>query len=214
MNKAIYKVREFGDFRDMLLQSVILYGHSPAFRVKNSVGQIYNISYKRYYSQVMALGTALMSLGLEGSKIAVAGANSYKWCLSYMSVVCGAGVVVPTDKELPFADIKSILEVSEAKAIIFDEKFGKKLLEHRDELPENLILISMEQHDDSDGILSFDRLLEKGNQLVADGNMDYVGKKVDGTKLTVLLFTSGTTGMSKSVMLSANNICSDIRSER
>ena len=211
MNKPIYKVREFGDFRDMLLQSVILYGHSPAFRVKNSVGQIYNISYKRYYSQVMALGTALMDLGLEGKKIAVAGANCYKWCLSYMSVVCGAGVAVPVDKELPFADIKSILEVSEAKAIVFDEKFGKKLLEHKDELPEDIIFISMERHENGDGILSFDRLLEKGEKLVADGEMSYINKKVDGTKLTVLLFTSGTTGMSKAVMLSANNICADIR---
>ena len=211
MNKPIYKVREFGDFRDMLLQSVILYGHSPAFRVKNSIGQIYNISYKRYYSQVMALGTALMDLGLEGKKIAVAGANCYKWCLSYMSVVCGAGVAVPVDKELPFADIKSILEVSEAKAIIFDEKFGKKLLEHRDELPEDIIFISMERHENGEGMLSFDRLLEKGEKLVADGEMNYINKKVDGTKLTVLLFTSGTTGMSKAVMLSANNICADIR---
>lgn len=212
MNQAIYKVRNFKNFRDMLEQSVSLYGHSPAFRVKNPVGQIYNISYKRFYSNVMSLGTALLDLGLEGEKIAIAGANSYKWCLSYMTVVCGAGVAVPTDKELPFADIKSILEVSEAKAIIFDAKFGKKLLEHRDELPEDLILISMEQKTDADGILSLDSLVEKGGLLVADGYMDYVLKEVNGNKLTVLLFTSGTTGMSKAVMLSAENICSDIRS--
>lgn len=212
MNKPIYDVREFDNFRDMLLQSVILYGHGPAFRVKNSVGQIYNISYKKYYSQVMALGTALMSLGLEGKKIAIAGANCYKWCVSYMSVVCGAGVAVPVDKELPFDDIKSILEVSEAKAIIYDEKFGKKMFEHRDELPEDMIFISMEKHADEDGILSLGRLIDKGDALVADGDMSYINKKVDGTKLTVLLFTSGTTGMSKAVMLSANNICSDIRS--
>ena len=212
MNKAIYRVREFDNFRDMLLQSVSLYGHSPAFRTKNLVGQVYNISYKRFYSNVMSLGTALMNLGLEGEKIAVAGANSYKWCLSYMSVVCGVGVAVPTDKELPFADIKSILEVSGARAIIFDTKFGKKLIEHRDELPENLILIGMDLKQDEDGMLSFDGLIDKGGELVADGYMDYVLKKVSGNTLTVLLFTSGTTGMSKAVMLSAENICSDIRS--
>lgn len=210
MNKPIYKVREIKDFRDLLLQSVILYGHEPAFKIKNSVGQIYNLSYKKFYAQVMALGTALMDLGLDGEKIAVAGANGYKWCLSYMAVACGAGVVVPTDKELPFEDIKSVLKVSEAKALIFDKNFGKKIFERRSELPEDIIFISMDLHEDEDGILSLEKLIEKGESLVSDGCMDYVNKKVDGTKLTVLLFTSGTTGMSKAVMLSAENICSDI----
>lgn len=212
MNKAIYKVRNFSNFREMLFQSVTSYGHTPAFKVKNPVGQIYTISYKRYYTHVMNLGTSLMNLGLEGCRIAIAGANSYKWCLGYMSVVCGAGVAVPVDKELPFSDIKSILDVSETKAIIFDENFGKKLLEHRSELPDDMIYISMEKKQDADGILSLDRLVEKGGELIAEGYMDYVNKEVMGNKLTVLLFTSGTTGMAKAVMLSAENICSDIRS--
>lgn len=196
----------------MLLQSVTAYGHTPAFRFKNSIGQIRDISYKRFYTHVNSLGTSLLELGLDGQRIAIAGANSYKWCLAYMSVVCGAGVAVPTDKELPFDDIKSILEASEAKAIIFDSKFGKKLLEHRDELPNGLILIGMDCKQDEDGIISFDRLVSEGEALMAQGHVDYINKEVHGNKLTVLLFTSGTTGMSKAVMLSANNICSDIRS--
>ena len=71
--------------------------------------------------------------------------NSYKWCMSYFAIGCGVGVVVPTDKELPIDDILNVLTVSESKAIIFDKKFGEKLLEHRDRLPKGLILISMEQ---------------------------------------------------------------------
>ena len=212
MNQPLYKTRKFENFRDLLLQSVTLYGHGPAFNVKNEVGQIRSISYKRFYSHVLSLGTSLLELGLDGKKIAVAGANSYKWCLSYMAVVCGAGVAVPTDKELPFADIKSILEVSEASALIFDKKFGEKILEHRDELPEGIILIGMDLKQDEDGIIAFDSLVEQGEKLIADGHVDYVNKEVDGSKLTVLLFTSGTTGMSKAVMLSAENICSDVSS--
>lgn len=212
MNRPRYKVREFNNFREMLLQSVTLYGHDPAFRFKNSIGQIRDVSYKRFYANVNSLGTSLIELGLEGKRIAIAGANSYKWCLSYMSVVCGAGVAVPTDKELPFDDIKSILEVSEAKAIIFDNKFGEKLLEHRDELPEGLLLISMELKEDEDGIISFDRLVAEGDELIAEGCMKYINKELEDDKPAVLLFTSGTTGMSKAVMLSAANICSDISS--
>ena len=212
MTRPLYKVREFNTFRELLTQSMAVYGSSPAFKVKNSVGQIVDISYDRFHDDVFSLGTALLSLGLEGSRIAVAGANSYKWCLSYMAVTCGAGVVVPTDKELPFADIRSILEVSEAKAIIFDKKFGKKILEHRDELPEGMIFISMDNAEDDGDILSLDKLIKVGEQLINDGNEDYINLTPDADKMAVLLFTSGTTGMSKAVMLSARNICSDIMS--
>ncbi|MBR5262839.1 MAG: AMP-binding protein [Clostridia bacterium] len=189
-----------------------VYGNSAAFKVKNPVGQIEDISYDRFHDDVFSLGTALLSLGLKDARIAVAGANSYKWCVSYMAVTCGAGVVVPTDKELPFADIKSILEVSEAKAIVFDKKFGKKILEHRNELPEGMIYIAMDIAEDDGDILSFDKLLSDGARLISEGNEDYINITPDPNKLAVLLFTSGTTGMSKAVMLSARNICSDIMS--
>lgn len=212
MNRALYKVREFHNFRELLNQSERLYGNSPAFKVKNKIGQIIDISYTRYKEDVEALGTALLNLGLDGARIAVAGKNSYEWCVSYMAVGCGVGVVVPTDKELPFDDIKSILEVSEAKAIIFDEAFGKKILEQKDKLPKNLIYISIDQKKDENGILSYRELIAKGHHLIAQGNTDYLDRDVQGNKLTVLLFTSGTTGMSKAVMLSADNICSDVRS--
>ncbi len=212
MNRPIYEVREFHNFRELLNQSEALYGNSPAFKVKNQIGQILDISYTHFKGDVEALGTALLDLGLSGTRIAVAGANSYKWCLSYMAVGCGVGVVVPTDKELPFDDIKSILDVSEAKAIIFDKKFGDKLLENRDRLPKGLILISMEQRKDENGILSFDSLLNNGYRLIGKGYTEYLDRDVEGNKMTVLLFTSGTTGMSKAVMLSADNICSDVRS--
>lgn len=211
MNKPLYEVREFHNFRELLNQSEALYGNSPAFKIKNQIGQILDISYTRFKGDVEALGTALLNLGLDGAKIAVAGMNSYKWCMSYLAIGCGVGVVVPTDKELPIDDILNVLTVSESKAIIFDKKFGEKLLEHRDRLPKGLILISMEQQKDKDSILSFDLLLNSGYHLIGKGYSDYLDRDVEGYKMTVLLFTSGTTGMSKAVMLSADNICSDVR---
>ncbi|MBP9989234.1 MAG: AMP-binding protein [Ruminococcus sp.] len=210
MNKPLYKTREFHNYKEMLAQSVELYGEAPAFRIKNDIGQIYDISYIRYQSDINALGTALIDLGLKNCRICVAGANSYKWCTSYYSVVSGVGVVVPTDKELPFDDIKNIIETSEASAIIFDKKFGEKILDNRKDLPKNLIYISMNSRKDEDGILSYDRLLERGYELLENGNEEFLNAEIEGHKLTVLLFTSGTTGMSKAVMLSAENICSDV----
>lgn len=212
MTKPLYKVRNFKNYKEMLQQSVELYGDSPAFRVKNSIGQIYDVSYNQYKADIDALGTALLELGLKDCRICVAGANSYKWCTSYYSIVSGVGVVVPTDKELPFDDIKSIIETSESSAIIFDKKFGEKILSERKNLPENLIYISMDLREDEDGVLSYNSLLRRGYELVELGDRKFTDAEVFGNKLTVLLFTSGTTGMSKAVMLSAENICSDIMS--
>ncbi len=212
MSQALYKVRDFHNFRDLLMQSVELYGDSPAFKVKNKIGQIYDISYNRFREDIDSLGTALLRLGLLGKRVAVAGANSYKWCTSYLSIGGGVGIVVPVDKELPFADIRSIIETAEVDAVIFDAKFGEKLLEHREELSEKIIYICMDSKDDADGILSYDKLLEGGRKYLVEGDEAYTSLAVEGNKLTVLLFTSGTTGMAKAIMLSADNICSDVRS--
>lgn len=210
MNRPLYEVRNFKSYREMLEQSVELYGDSPAFKVKNEVGQIFDVGYRQYQRDIQSLGTALIDMGLEGKRIAVAGANSYKWCTSYLAVTCGVGVVVPTDKELPFADIKNVLEVSEASAIIFDKKFGAKLAENKDELPENLIMICMDNG--FDGAVSYDKLLEKGRELLDGGDTRYLDADVNPFKMSILLFTSGTTGMSKAVMLSQANVCADITS--
>lgn len=212
MSKSLYKVREFHNFKELIAQSVELYGDSPAFRVKNSIGQIYDVSYNQLKSDIDALGTALIDLGLKDCKICVAGAGSYRWCTSYLSIVSGVGVVVPTDKELPFEDILNIIETSEASAIIFDKKFGEKLLYHKKELPKNLIYISMDAKENENDILSYKQLLKHGYELIENGDEEYINTEVEGNKLTVLLFTSGTTGMSKAVMLSADNICSDVMS--
>lgn len=210
MNRPLYDVRNFKSYRELLDQSVAIYGDSPAFKVKNEVGQIFDVGYRQYKRDVCSLATALLDLGLEGTKIAVAGANSYKWCTSYLAVTCGVGVVVPTDKELPFADIKNILEVSEASAIIFDKKFGTKLFENKDQLPADLLLICMDS--DFEGALLYDELLCKGAELLDNGDTRYEEREVDPYKMSILLFTSGTTGMSKAVMLSQANICADIYS--
>ena len=210
MNRPLYEVRNFKSYREMLEQSVELYGDSPAFKVKNEAGQIFDVGYRQYQRDIQSLGTALIDMGLEGKRIAVAGANSYKWCTSYLAVTCGVGVVVPTDKELPFADIKNVLEVSEASAIIFDKKFGAKLAENKDELPENLIMICMDNG--FDGAVSYDKLLEKGRELLDGGDTRYLDADVNPFKMSILLFTSGTTGMSKAVMLSQANVCADITS--
>ncbi len=210
MTKTFYDVREIKDLRDLLAQSVELYGNRPAFEVKNKKGDHYEITYNRYQKEIKAVGTALVDMGLSGEKIAVSGDNSYEWCLSYMSTVTGVGVIVPIDKELLFDDINNILNVADVKLIFCDRKIYRKLSARKDELKKDLTLVLIHEHEE--GVLNITDLIEKGQKLLDDGDTRFLDAEIDPNALCSLLFTSGTTGTSKGVMLCHRNFCSEVMS--
>lgn len=211
-NTPFYDIRPIRDFRDMLSQSAKLFADQPAFKLKNDAGEYYDVLYPDFQADVYALGTTLIDLGLQGEKIAVIGHNCYEWCTSYLAVTCGTGIVVPIDKELPACDIENILRVSGAAAILFDEKAAQKVLENRASLPADFRMISFGEGDAAQGILSLHELLEQGHALLKQGDTRLKDAPIDAEGLGSLLFTSGTTGMAKGVMLSQRNICEDIMS--
>ncbi len=209
-SEAYYETRQITDLRDLLKQSAALFPSRPAFKVREDDGTVIDITYPELLLLSQKIGSALCSMGLKGQKIAVIGKNSHKWCCAYFSVVCGAGVVVPIDKELPPDDILNILKTSGCKAIFFDEKSWEKISEVVNELPEDMKYISFENKQDFLNVLSFDKLIEKGEKLLNDGYGEYLDSEINPEELGSLIFTSGTTGMAKGVMLSQRNICSDI----
>lgn len=209
MSETFYQIRRITDFRDMLRQSARLFADRPAFMLKNAQGEYENILFPQFLRDVNALGSALFKMGLSGEKVAVMGRNSYQWCTTYFAVTCGVGVIVPIDKELPACDIANILKVSGAKAILYDEKCASKVREALDSLDEKITEISFEPSDDSEA-LDYNKVLKQGRALLDEGYNDYCSSSIDPEKMSNLLFTSGTTGMAKGVMLSQYNICSDI----
>lgn len=205
-NESFYETRKITDFKDLLKSSAVLFPMRPALKARKN-GEIYSVTYRELLNTVNALGTALCSIGLRGEKIAVMGKNSPQWCCAYLAITCGTGVVVPMDKELMPDDIAGILSAASCKAMFFDGVAGEKLSQIKERLPEDLILISL---DESEGAESLSSLLEKGEELLNAGNRDFLDITPDPEALTSLIFTSGTTGNAKGVMLSARNICSDI----
>ena len=104
--KILYEAERFDNIRDIINNSVKLYGDHVAFKVKNKKGKevtYTEITYTDFQKDIHEFGTGLVKLGYKGKKIAVIGKNSYDWALTYVSVICGVGIIVPLDKGLPFA---------------------------------------------------------------------------------------------------------------
>ncbi|NMA66303.1 MAG: AMP-binding protein [Clostridiaceae bacterium] len=209
----LYKVRPIKDLKDMLNSSTELYGDKAAFLSKpkgKQNSEYVPISYKQYKSDVEAFGTALIDLGLKGSKIALIGENRYEWSISYLSVVNGTGIIVPLDKELPANEIENLIMRSKSEAIIYSGHIEDKIKGLFQKSTSIRYFISMDITHDEQNILSFDNLLKKGHELVNGGNREFIDAEIDADAMNMLLFTSGTTDAAKAVMLSHKNICENL----
>ncbi len=188
---------EINSFKDILNNSAFLYGDKIAFKERGENGKIEKYSYNSLKYDAESLAKALLKRGYEGKKIAISGKNSYLWCLCYLAITCFVGVVVPIDKEAPSEELVNMLTFSDSKLIFSDSEVLLKIKN----MPKGIAALSFE-----DGI---SQLIEEGKKLKTELLLKH--HSLNENEMSVLLFTSGTTGMTKGVMLSQSNICSDLK---
>jgi len=210
-NGVYYPVRPLSDLREMINKSAELYKDSAAYLQKDKPGGTFQpVSYKRFKDEMEAFGTRLVDMGLKGKKIIVVGETCYQWILTYFAVVNGVGTIVPLDKNLPIGEMKNLVERSGASAIVYTKRMEKSLKEIFEAKFDLEYFISIGPDEHTEDVLSFTQLITEGEELLREGIREYVDADIDPEQMATLMFTSGTTGMAKGVMLSHKNIAANV----
>lgn len=208
-----FEATEFENIKELIYDAVKKYGEKTAYTIKHKKEKevsYENVSYTRLLEDVNQLGSKFYHLGYQNKRVAIVGRNRYEWVITHLANLLGGIISIPLDKELQVDELESCLVRSKADVLIFDEKY----LENIEEIKkrgnaniENYICMSEQV-----GYVSVPQLKQEGKAILEAGNKEYIEAKIDSYKMNILLFTSGTTSKSKAVMLSQNNISSNVYS--
>lgn len=198
---------KLNNIKELVSYSVKNFSNCIAFTVKKKNGKEVSyrkISYSEFGEEINAFGTELISMGLKDKRIAIIGKNSYEWMLSYITVLNGVGIAVPLDKGLPEQEIIYSLQKSKVDVIIYDEGYSEIMDKIKNEN-----LCNIKKYIFTKDIA---QLIENGKKKIKNGDRKYIDSEIDNDKMSILLFTSGTTSLAKAVMLSHRNIASNVSS--
>lgn len=196
---------------------------NTTYEYPDRIAYMYKISHREKFRELTfgdfremmdAMGTAMIHKGLKGAKIAVLGDNSYRFVLSYFTTVCGVGTIVPIDKNLMHEEIKNLLVRADVEMVFCAPKQVEKLRPLLDEI-ETLKYIAVMQeaafNDEDERIFSQDDLIDQGRELLMQNDGSYIDANVRPDDMATILFTSGTTGLAKGVMLSHRNFAKNVQ---
>ena len=201
-------VEMINSIKEMLNLAVKESGDKLAFKYKGKDDRIVQVTYKQFAEDTEELGTALASIGMHDKHIAMIGDNSYKWLTGYLTVLKSTGVFVPIDKELTAKEIINVLKHSDTEVLFYSERYEKWIPEIEEAVPNVKFFIGLDRKVNEDNKLSYDLFKEKGRKELNKGNRTYVDLQDDENNLKLLVYTSGTTGQPKGVMLTEHNLIS------
>ncbi|MCL2213051.1 MAG: AMP-binding protein [Oscillospiraceae bacterium] len=197
------------NFKEIIAKSARLAGAKTAYKFKKD-DVVKSVTYSEFQKLTQSLGTGLYTLGHKTSHVAIVSENRFEWITTLFAVLAGEGVVIPTDKELPIDEIINILTHSDSEAVFTSATYVPQFKERLDKLPnvKHFICFDLDPSEADDRFVSYEGLIAAGRAALDGGNLEYVDADLSTQELKMLVYTSGTTGTSKGVMLSQNNLTS------
>lgn len=208
-----YEPTNYQTIKEIFTRSKEVYANNVFMLEKfNPKEEFKQITYTEFADDVIALGTALtQKYHLKDERVVIIGENTYNWYVSYMAMLCGVGIAVPVDKELPANEIENVIRRARASAVIYSTKKKEVIKKVEDKLPEVKYFIQMNNEDTLDGRdIGFDTIVKEGKALVKAGDNSFMEIAIDPDAFKVLIFTSGTTSNSKGVMISNKNLAQNV----
>lgn len=194
------------------------FGDKPLYKF-NANKETLSVSYNEFFEYTTKIALALEKLGARGKRVMIIGETSVMWLASFVATVTIDGVAVPLDPYLLEDEMIKFANRAKASFIVCSETYADVFKKRGEELEsvEQIIVTSVKEFtlspescgEVNERYINFNSLLSYGNKLYSDGARFDLTEH-DTEKLSVLLFTSGTTGSSKGVMLCENNMCAVI----
>lgn len=212
-NKPYEDATHYKTIREAFYQGVERFPNEDCILEKPSHKEAYKVTtYKEFKEDVVGLGTALIKLlGLKDKRVIIVGETQYGWYASYMAMLCGVGIAVPTDKELPENELENIVRRSKASAIIYSSKKEVDIKKVKENISEVEYFIEMKSDKPLNGKdVGLNSLIELGKNMVNSGDNSFEEIEIDPEEFRILFWTSGTTSNSKGVMLNNRNLAENI----
>ncbi len=188
-----------------LLKNMEMYGDKVLYRYFTAPKTVADMTYAEYTAMVRCFAAGLTDMGLVGRRVAIIGETSPFWVAAYQAAIASGCVAVPMDKELLIDETEALIASAGIEAIVFSKQFNTKLanaMENHPTLRYFIPITPTEDLPESDKVIWFDTVLARG-EAVADYTYP---DDLDVDRMAEMLFTSGTTGTSKCVMLSEKNV--------
>jgi long-chain acyl-CoA synthetase len=207
-NYPYLKIYEAKDLRDLMRRAADAVPGRAAFAYYLGEERIVRHTFSQFRADVESLGTFFCSAGLkDGAKIAVMGENSYSWIVTYFAAATGGYVIVPLDKELAADDIQGLLRDSGAAAAVYSDDYAdmfEKFSENTGKLKLQVKHFINMKHD-------LPLVISRGADMVSAGERAFIDRDIDPDEVCTIVYTSGTTGLSKGVMLTNKSLVAATR---
>ncbi len=193
----------------MFKASVEARGDKPGLKYLQD-GKWIPISWNEWFEMSKSIAKGLMALGMEkGDRVNILSNTNHKWVITDLGIIIGGGVTVPIYQSNTARESHYIIDHSGSKFIFVENRLQlEKILTVKDELPElkKIIVFSNEVPENGgDLIIGFDDFLEFGRSQINDEEFYKVAESLDLMDLASIVYTSGTTGVPKGVMLPHRN---------